>query len=168
MIDAFVFAFFPMLVAFAGASDLLTMKIGNRVSLLLCVGFVVLGIALGLPASAWGNHARGLLVIFIPCFACFAAGWMGGGDAKLLSAVGLWFGFSPELLVFLFFVAVYGCALTLFILLARHHFTVLPRMLAGQEWLLRLQDAKSGIPYGIAISAAALQTYPMTVWFAYL
>jgi prepilin peptidase CpaA len=167
MVEAAVLVLFPMLVAFAGASDLLTMKIGNRVSLLLIAGFVLLALAIGMPAPVWGQHVLGLLVVFLPCFAFFAAGWMGGGDTKLISAIGLWFGFTPDLLVFLFFVAIYGCALTMLILAARRHFMVLPKMLAEQEWLLRLHDQKTGIPYGIAISAAALQTYPMSVWFTY-
>ncbi|WP_420412258.1 A24 family peptidase [Roseibium sp.] len=168
MIEALVIVFFPMLVAFAGASDLLTMKIGNRVSILLIFGFGLLALALELPLAAWGMHGLGLLVLFLPCFAFFAAGWMGGGDVKLISSIGLWFGFSPLLVEFLFFVAVFGCVLTVSILMVRRYFVVLPEPLTNQEWLLRLHDEKSGIPYGIAIAAAALLMYPMSDWFGYI
>lgn len=166
MLEAAILVVFPMLVAFAGASDLLTMTIQNRVSVLLIAGFAVLAIWTGMPAHAWGNHGLGFLIIFLPCFAFFAAGWMGGGDVKLISSVGLWFGFSQELLAFLIFVSIYGCVLTLAVLTVRRYFEVLPAQLAEQEWLSRLHDTSSGIPYGIAISAAALQIYPATAWFA--
>lgn len=168
MIEAAILVFFPMLVAFAGASDLLTMQIGNRVSVLLIAGFVILALTTGMPLQEWGNHGLGFAAVFLPCFAFFAAGLMGGGDVKVISAISLWIGFSPVLIVFLFFVAVYGCLLTLGIVMARGHVAVLPESVASQKWLMRLHDNASGIPYGIAIAAAALQTYPLTGWFKLL
>ncbi|WP_428528573.1 A24 family peptidase [Roseibium sp.] len=165
MIEAAVLVFFPMLVAFAGASDLFTMKIANRVSILLIIGFVFLATAQGMALTGWAMHGLGFVVVFLPCFAFFAAGWMGGGDVKLISAVGLWFGFSPVLAEFLFLVALLGCILTIGLLWFRSSLVVLPRSLNGQEWLLRLHDNKNGIPYGLAISAAALVLYPMSDWF---
>lgn len=166
MLEAAVLVVFPMLVAFAGASDLLTMTIQNRVSVLLIAGFCGLAILTGLPLSAWGSHGLGLLAVFLPGFAFFAAGWMGGGDVKLIGAIGLWFGLTPELLAFVVLVSIYGCVLTLAVLSVRRLLVVLPAQLAGQGWLSWLHDARSGIPYGIAIAAAALQIYPSTSWFA--
>ncbi|MBO6509658.1 MAG: prepilin peptidase [Roseibium sp.] len=167
MIEAAILVIFPMLVAFGGASDLLTMTIQNRVSLILMAGFAVLAAATGLSLSGWGMHALGLLVVFPVCFAFFAAGWMGGGDVKFISAIALWIGFNPVLVHFVAFVAIYGMVLTLG-LLAIRQLPVLPGALARQEWLVRLHDQKSGIPYGITIAIAGLQVYPMTVWFQYL
>jgi prepilin peptidase CpaA len=40
----------------------------------------------------------------------------------------------------------------------------LPDFLARQKWLLRLHDADAGVPYGIALAAAALIVYPKTGW----
>ncbi|WP_420338901.1 A24 family peptidase [Roseibium sp.] len=165
MIEAATLVLFPMLVAFAGASDLFTMKIGNRVSILLIVGFVFLAIASGLSPTGWALHGLGLVVVFVPCFAFFAAGWMGGGDVKLISAISLWFGFTPILAEFLFLVTLLGCLLTLALMLIRSSLVVLPGPLINQDWALRIHDTKSGIPYGIAISGAALVLYPMSVWF---
>ena len=42
----------------------------------------------------------------------------------------------------------------------------LPGWLAGQEWLQRLQRKDAGVPYGIALAAAALAVYPDTQWMA--
>lgn len=167
MLEAALLVFFPMLVAFGGASDLLTMTIRNRVSLLLIGGFSVLALCTGMPPSGWGLHVAGLLAVFSVCFAFFAAGWMGGGDVKFISAIALWVGFSPELAAFVALVAIYGMFLTIGLLLMRSHL-VLPAVLYRQDWLARLHDSKSGIPYGIAIAIAGLQIYPSTGWFLML
>jgi prepilin peptidase CpaA len=33
-----------------------------------------------------------------------------------------------------------------------------------QPWLARLHDRRVGVPYGIALAAAALAVYPNTIW----
>jgi prepilin peptidase CpaA len=40
----------------------------------------------------------------------------------------------------------------------------LPGVLARQSWILRLHKADGGVPYGIALAAAALLVYPKTGW----
>ena len=40
----------------------------------------------------------------------------------------------------------------------------LPRLLAGQAWAERLHRSDAGVPYGIALAAAALLVYPDTIW----
>jgi len=42
--------------------------------------------------------------------------------------------------------------------------TPLPAALARQEWLERLHRKDAGVPYGIALAAAALAVYPETQW----
>ncbi|WP_298982741.1 prepilin peptidase [uncultured Roseibium sp.] len=164
MIQAAVLVIFPMLVAFGGVSDLLTMTIRNRVTILLISGFCLLALASGLPLQAWGLHALGFAVVFVPCFVFFAFNWMGGGDVKFISAISLWIGFTPELAAFAILVAIYGMVLTIGLLLMRQKLIV-PIILIQQDWFARLHDRKSGIPYGIAISIAGLQVYPHTAWF---
>src|SRR4051794_41751889 len=85
---------FPALMAYAAASDLLTMKIPNRVSLALGAGFFVFAAVAGLSLADVALHvAAGALVLAV-CFAMFAFGWIGGGDAKLAAATALWLGFA--------------------------------------------------------------------------
>ncbi|MEP1932012.1 MAG: prepilin peptidase [Roseibium sp.] len=167
MIEAALLIVFPMLVAFGGASDLFTMTIQNRVSVLLICGFVIIALLTGLPLEQWGLHGLALLVVFVPCFAFFAAGWMGGGDVKFISAIALWVGFNPQLTSFLVFVSIFGMILTLGLLFVRTN-VIMPSLLIRQEWIARLHDKRSGIPYGIAISAAGLAVYPSTIWFSLL
>jgi prepilin peptidase CpaA len=40
----------------------------------------------------------------------------------------------------------------------------LPQFLAGREWVDRLHRPDGGVPYGIALAAAALIVYPQTEW----
>ncbi|WP_297582726.1 prepilin peptidase [Roseibium sp.] len=156
-----------MLVAFGGASDLLTMTIQNRVSILLVAGFCILALAIGLPATAWGLHFLALLTVFVPCFLFFAAGWMGGGDVKFISAIALWIGFSPDLISFVMMVAFYGMLLTFGLLILRNKAVAFGFLMRAQ-WCEKLLDTKSGIPYGIAIAFSGLQIYPQTIWFQYI
>ncbi|EFO33155.1 peptidase A24A prepilin type IV [Roseibium sp. TrichSKD4] len=150
---------FPFLVIRAAVSDLLTMTIPNKISIVLCVLFALYAPIVGLGWQDIGLHLAGGAVVFVVCFCMFAMNWMGGGDAKLLTAVALWFGWSADLLNFLFATAVFGMLLTLFLILIRP-VLVLPERLARIEWLTHLLHPKTGIPYGLAIAAGALLVYP--------
>jgi len=153
--------FFPALMAFAAASDLLTMTIPNRVSLLLIGGFFALAFITGMSWEAIGWHSLAGLTVLVVAFACFAFGWIGGGDAKVAAAAGLWIGFG-YLLDYLTFAAIAGGILTFVILLFRKW--PLPSFLISQDWLTRLHDKNTGIPYGIALAVGALLIYPNTDW----
>jgi prepilin peptidase CpaA len=152
---------FPALMAFAAASDLFTMTIPNRVSLLLVAGFFVLAVLGGMPLASIAMHVAAGLTVLVIAFACFAFGWVGGGDAKVAAAAGLWFGFPP-LASYLVYASLFGGALTLLMLQFRRW--PLPYSLVSQEWLQRLHHKDSGIPYGIALALGALMIYPETEW----
>ena len=152
---------FPALMAFAAASDLFTMTISNRVSLLLAGGFLVLAVASGMGPTDILLHAGAGAVVLAIAFLCFAMGWVGGGDAKIAAAAALWFGFA-HLMNYLLYASLFSGALTL--LLVQFRQWPLPYALAGRPWLLRLHAKESGIPYGIALAIGALMIYPETEW----
>jgi len=152
---------FPALMAFAAASDLLTMTISNRVSLALVSGFLALALLSGLGSYDILSHIGAGFTVLTVAFACFAMGWVGGGDAKVAAAAALWFGFG-HLLSYLVYASLFGGALTLLLLQFRQW--PLPYPLNGQAWLNRLHDKQSGIPYGIALAIGALMVYPETEW----
>ena len=108
------------------------------------------GIALAAPLLWWAQGyslwpdigfqvllAVGLFLLFLIFFAINA---MGGGDVKLIAALGLWFPIGA-MLNLLLIMSILGGILTLG-MLVHHRFTKKP----GQP----------EIPYGIAISAAGL------------
>jgi prepilin peptidase CpaA len=152
---------FPALMAFAAASDLFTMTISNRVSLALAAGFLVLALVSGMGFEDILSHLAAGATVLTVAFACFAFGWVGGGDAKVAAAAALWFGFD-HLLNYLVYASLFGGALTLLLLQLRQW--PLPYALAGQTWLIRLHAKESDIPYGIALAIGALMVYPETEW----
>src|SRR6202034_1688292 len=145
--EAISLTLFPAMMAFAASSDLLTMTIANRVSLALVAGFVILAALSGMSGSDMATHAGAAAAVLVVAFICFARGWIGGGDAKLASATALWLGFD-HVADYGLCAALIGGGLTLLILAVRRW--PLPGFLMSQEWIVRLHDRQSGVPYGIA------------------
>jgi len=153
--------FFPLTMAFAAALDLLTMKIPNRLSAAVALGYFVLALVAGRPLFEIGQHVLCGAAMLVFTFALFNFGWIGGGDAKLAAATALWFGFD-YLLDYLVYASLFGGVLTLVLIQFRR--LPLPGPLARQTWILRLHETGGGVPYGIALAAAALAVYPKTGW----
>jgi prepilin peptidase CpaA len=156
---------FPAVMAFAASSDLLTMTISNRVCLVLAAGFFALAAMSGMGMFETASHVGVACTVLLVAFGLFTQGWIGGGDAKLAAATALWLGFD-HLLTYLVYASLFGGALTL--LLIQFRFVPLHPLLARQKWLERLHRKNGGVPYGIALAAAALVVYPQTQWMATL
>ena len=159
--DVLVLGLFPAAMAFAAASDLVSMTISNRLSIALVLGFFLMAAAIGMPLNQVGSHVLACVVVLVVAIGFFARGWIGGGDAKLAAATALWLGF-PHLMNYLLVAALMGGALTLILLELRK--IPLPAALAGRSWIARLHAVDSGIPYGIALAAAGLTVYPETIF----
>lgn len=151
--------FFSWLMAYAAASDLVTMTIPNRLSLALLFGFIGFALWFGMPLAQIGTHLLAGLLVLCVTFSMFAAGWIGGGDAKLAAATAVWCGFA-DVLDYCILSSLFGGLLTVLILMARG--LVLPAFMRNWQWLMRLHDKKTGIPYGIALAAAGLFVFPGT------
>ncbi len=161
--DAIRLLLFPALMAFAASSDLFTMTISNRLSIALVAVFFLLAAVTGMPLNDIGMHLAASALVLVVSFGFFTQGWIGGGDAKLAAATALWFGFD-HLLDYLIYASLFGGALTLLLLQFRK--LPLPGVMARQPWIQRLHDEAGGVPYGIALAAAALAIYPKTGWMA--
>jgi prepilin peptidase CpaA len=159
--DAIRLLLFPALMAFAASSDLFTMTISNRVTMVLVGGFLALALASGMTPGDVMSHAGAAIAVLAVSFACFARGWIGGGDAKLAAATALWLGFD-HLLAYLLYASIFGGILTL--VMIRFRLMPLPQALAEQDWVKRLHRLDGGVPYGIALAIAALLIYPDTIW----
>lgn len=165
MLNTALVLFFPFFMAFAAASDLFSMTISNKVSLALVAGFVVFALAIGMPLQVVGMHFAMFVIVLSVGIALFSFGAVGGGDAKLAASTALWLGWEfmmPYLLVAAFF----GGILTLVILRIRS--APLPDRVARIGWIARLYRADQGIPYGIALGAAAIFVYPQTLWMQHV
>jgi prepilin peptidase CpaA len=92
----------------------------------------------------------------------FAAGWIGGGDAKLFAVAALWLGWD-SLYEYTLLSSLLGGCLTIGLIFLR--LVPLPDYLKSQAWLVRLTDRTAGVPYGVALSVAALVLWPSTDLF---
>jgi len=153
---------FPVAMAFAAASDLLTMTIPNRLSLALVAAFFVAAAATGLGFGASGVHVAVGLGVLSATFAMFAFGWIGGGDAKLAAAIALWVG-PDQAVPFLIYTAILGGVLASAFLGFRA--LPIPAFALREEWIQRLHAPGNGVPYGIALAGGALMVFPEGRWF---
>jgi prepilin peptidase CpaA len=159
--DAARLLLFPAMMAFAASSDLFTMTISNRIALILVAGFFGLAFVAGMSPHDVLSHVGAAFTVLAVTFVFFARGWIGGGDAKLAAATALWLGFD-HLMAYLLYASLLGGVLTL--VMIRFRLMPLPDMLAKHEWVRRLHRLDGGVPYGIALAAAALMIYPDTPW----
>lgn len=150
---------FPALVIWAALRDATTMTIPNRLTMLTAATFAPAALAAGLPPSAWGLALAAGAVALVLGMAMFAFGWIGGGDAKLFAACGLWVGASAAL-PFAMWTALAGGALAVALLLGRQAAEMAPGF--GPRWMQRLLTRGEGVPYGVAIAVGALAAFPQS------
>jgi prepilin peptidase CpaA len=162
VIEAAIFLLFPACLAFAAVMDLLTMTIPNRVSIIMACSFILIAAFSGLGLSEVGLHLAGCAIVFAVCFALFSFNVMGGGDAKLLAASALWFGFDQSLLLFITYVAYVGGLVTILIIVLRSRSQSI--LATGLPLPHSLLNAKK-IPYGIAIAIGGFLAYPSSPFF---
>lgn len=138
-----------VLLAFAAIEDAIRLRISNITVLMVIIAAIVAAVLVGPELRLWQNLVvfLGLLAVGTPMF---AAGKLGGGDVKLLAAVGLWLDF-PGALWMLITVALAGGVLALTVIALRAFGW--SKQLRERVVLLR---PGGGIPYGVAIAAGAL------------
>lgn len=162
MIVAAILTVLPLCLAIAAISDLLTMKIPDHLSIILALSFLAIAPFAALPIQIIGMHLLAAFIVFSACFALFAVNVMGGGDAKLLSAAAIWFGFNQSLLGFIIYVGLAGGILALLILIIRARWNTILAM--GLPVPSSIILAKK-IPYGIAIAIGGFLAYPSSPLF---
>jgi prepilin peptidase CpaA len=152
----------PLLLTAAAGWDIASFTIPNFLSVALLAVFAVFAVAAGLPPAAVGWHLVAGLIGLCIGFTLFALGYVGGGDAKLFAAVVLWLGMK-DLLPYAVVASLLGGVLAFGLMLLRR--LPLPVLLLRQTWLVKLHDAQSGVPYGVALAAGAFFLLPSTEIF---
>ena len=162
MIEFLLLLTFPVAMAFAAANDLFTMKIPNKISLVLIASFFAAALAIHMPFETLATHVGIAAGVLTATFLLFSFNMLGGGDAKLMAAGALWMG-PQQIFEYLAYLTIFGGVLAVVILFYRKFIPAGALPLPG--WAVRLHENGSGIPYGIAIAAAGLLLYPSTPWF---
>ena len=152
---------FPFMMIFSSFSDLLTMNISNKVSLILISAFVVFAFVIDMDTQTVLWHFLTFILVLTVGFVLFSLNVIGGGDAKLAASTALWLGWAHTA-PYIVLASFIGGLLTLLILKFRSG--IIPEKFNKMEWVLRLHDSKNGAPYGIALGIAALFIYPSTPW----
>jgi len=152
----------PALLFAAAGWDIASFTIPNFLQIALIGSFLVFVLATGMTPAAIGGHLLAGFLGLVVGFTLFALGYVGGGDAKLFACVLLWLGFK-NVVDYTLIASALGGFLTLAILGLRQ--VPLPALFTAQSWIARLHDAKSGIPYGVALAAGAFVILPQTEIF---
>ncbi len=151
---------FPALVILAGLRDMVSYTIPNWISLALLAAFPVAALAMGLVPAAIGLHLAVGLAALLGGMVMFALGWIGGGDAKLFAAAGLWLGW-PAVGTFVVVTGLAGGALASGLLMLRSPLAR-PFVVTSAAWFVRLAEPGENVPYGLAIAVGALAAFPAT------
>lgn len=152
---------FPLLVVLAGAGDVLTRRIPNRLVLATAVSFFPLALFTGMPAWLLGLHVLTAFAFLAVGYCLFLFGFLGGGDAKLMAAAALWLGY-PCSLLFVGFCLLAGGVLAAAVglwSLARLEGTV-----HGGRLGRLFGPLAPSVPYGFAIAAGAILATPFSWW----
>ena len=157
MITAIILVVFPFCMIYAALTDMFTMTIANRVSILLIATFLAVSPAIGLTWMQFSLHLAAFAIVLLATFGLFAVGVMGGGDAKLMASTALWMGLGPVLMQYLLFATLAGGVLTLGLLMFRKSPLA---TLAGEVRVLRRIIDEKDIPYGIALAIGGLAAFP--------
>ena len=164
MLSALPLLAFPVLLIVAALKDVVSFTIPNWISAALLLAFPVAALAAGMGWGEASQHAAVGGVALLVGMGLFALNWMGGGDAKLLSAAALWLGpaATPS---FVMSTALVGGALALALIAARKAHTFVP-VAPNTGWVQALLNPKGDIPYGVAICIGALLAFPLSSLFS--
>jgi prepilin peptidase CpaA len=157
---ALLAAVFPALVIVAAVKDATSFTIPNWISLALAAAFAPAALFGGIDLPTFGLHLAVGVGALVAGMVMFALRWIGGGDAKLFAAAGLWIGveaFGP----FLLGTALAGGLLALFLVALRAG-PARAYLPVGPGWIERLRAPDGPAPYGVAIAAGALVAFPYT------
>ena len=140
-------------------SDIKSLKLPNAASVIV-VALFFLNFSLSPSPESLVNHFSVAGAALLVGFGVYAAGFMGAGDIKLITALMLWAG-SRDALAFLIVMTFAGGVFASLLLIARKSMAVWP---STQNYIpsrrFRTWAQRGIFPYGIAICAAGLLLMP--------
>lgn len=163
-VGRFALFLFPLLMIFAGVSDVMTMRIPNGLTAVLACLFFPFAIASGMPVVMLAQHVATGFGLLSVGYVLFSMGMFGGGDAKLMAAVGLWFGFAGTL-NFLVLTALAGGALALAVGIMQ--LSKIETAVRRETFSRFLEPFRADVPYGFAFAAGAILAVPSSWWMSF-
>jgi prepilin peptidase CpaA len=142
-----------VLAAAAAWSDLRRRRVSNR----LCAAVLAIGVA-----HAWAHPALllGIPVGLALLLAPFAMRWIGGGDVKLLAALGAWLGATGTLEAALIGLALGGVIAAIMIVASKRTRAVATSLRAALTTMTApIASRAQLVPLALPLAAAALFVY---------
>jgi prepilin peptidase CpaA len=128
----------------AAFEDAFRFRISNLTCAAVLLGALIAAAVHGFSPSLWQNAAVFAIVLAVGTLA-FAAGWVGGGDVKLLASISLWLDLRAAVgLIAAVFIAG-GLVAVVYIVVRRAVHAARPSI-----------GRRGQIPYGVAVVAGAL------------
>jgi prepilin peptidase CpaA len=143
-------------ICYAIVSDFRNLVIPNWIVITLAAAFAAFA-ALYLEPATIAVHVGVAVAVFLVFCAFFVAGWIAGGDVKLIAAIGLWMG-PGHVLDFMLLTALLGALLAIVLLQVKKYDFLAHGALGSNPLYQRVSilAEHSQCPYGIAIGVAAL------------
>lgn len=152
-----------LLLLIAAFEDIRHMRIRNDICIAVAVLCIPALFVMGWDAAKY--HLISAAIVFVVTAAMFFLRMFGGGDAKVLAALALWFTPS-ELPAFLMIMAIAGGVLGIIAILMKKTNllskleTSTPKLFGPADgWLATLSRGETVVPYGVAIAFAAALTF---------
>ena len=166
MLHILSLAILPTLLIGAATSDVMTYRIPNWLTLLTAALFFPMALATALPLAAYTWHILGGLLLFLIGFILFQFNLLGGGDAKMMAAAGLWFGMG-NVMHFMTGAAIAGLIQVTFMVL--WSLFMLSTEISGEGSKLsgfwaRLRPMSPNVPFGFAIALGGIVAFRDTWW----
>jgi prepilin peptidase CpaA len=149
-----LFLVFTACMVMAAYKDAMTFTIPNWISLALIGAFIISIPFTWQGVSVLVEHLLVGLTFFAAGFALFAFGKLGGGDAKLMAATGLWWTW-PDTIMYVFSTTISGLILAVVIILGRNF---IPVRLLTAPWTYKIFKEEKNMPYGLALAAGGIIT----------
>jgi prepilin peptidase CpaA len=162
MLDAVPMLAGLLVFALGAMTDLVSFRIPNWISLASVALFFAAALIGGMGWAEMGWHVLVGFGALVAGMVFFAAGMIGGGDAKFFAAGALWMG-PAYILKYCFVFALIGGGVAALLIVARS-----PRVAMALNHLpysAKLLNSKSGLPYGVALGLGAMIVLPMTPMF---
>ena len=152
---------FPVLMIIAGASDLISLRIPNKLTAFIALAALPAAFVAGMPMVELLMHIAAGAALFLLGYGLFSFRLVGGGDAKLMAAAAIWFGWAG---LYQFFMATAMAGGVLALSLLAWSYIRIHAEARNLPLLKRFGMARPPIPYGFAFAIGAIGAYPESWW----
>jgi len=141
---------FAALLAAALVTDVAWLRIPNRIVAAVIALFPVAALMAPHPGAWWLSHLAAGAIVLVIGMGLFAWGKIGGGDAKLMAAIGLWSGLALLPSLFLVIAVLNGAVILTY--MAIRFYCIGAYFEARGVRLVSLQPGKD-MPFAVAAAA---------------